>query len=161
MKHLEPTQLKPAIALRSICHRHKGKLATIAIGAVATLGGYLDISAIAASPHAPSNTVSRQLPDGVTAQTVQMGRALFHGQGGCYHCHGKNGSGSFFAPALNDERRIHLQTASYDEILNRIRSGVPEPKRYPVAMPPMGGAPLTDNDARAVAAYVFSIDRGP
>jgi hypothetical protein len=29
------------------------------------------------------------------------------------------------------------------------------------AMPPSGGAPLIADEVRAVAAYVFSIDRGP
>jgi hypothetical protein len=35
-------------------------------------------------------------------------------------------------------------------------SGVATPKKYPGVMPPRGGSPLTDDQVRAVAAYVDS-----
>jgi mono/diheme cytochrome c family protein len=103
------------------------------------------------------NLFPRPRPEGVTEQMIEQGRGIFHGRGGCFQCHGKNGTGTFFAPALNGERHIHLQTASYQEIIDLIRSGVPRPKRYLTAMPPLGGASLTDNEVRAVAAYVFTL----
>lgn len=62
------------------------------------------------------------------------------------------------APALNDERHIHLQTASVEEIVARIHSGVPKPKHHLLAMPPLGGAALTDDEVHAVAGYVFTLD---
>jgi hypothetical protein len=37
---------------------------------------------------------------------------------------------------------------------------VPQPQRYMIAKPPLGGARLSDDEVRAVAAYVFSIERG-
>jgi hypothetical protein len=40
-----------------------------------------------------------------------------------------------------------------------VTNGVPQPKQHPAPMPPKGGAPLTDQQVRAVAAYVFSISR--
>jgi mono/diheme cytochrome c family protein len=108
-----------------------------------------------------TNAVSfRPLPEGVTPEQVAQGRLIFRGKGGCYSCHGKNGGGTFFAPALNDDRRIHLTNASYEEIIARIRAGVPQPKEHRVPMPPLGGAALDDSELRAVAAFVFSIDRG-
>ena len=37
---------------------------------------------------------------------------------------------------------------------------VSQAQRYMIAMPPLGGARLSDDEVRAVAAYVFSIERG-
>ena len=102
----------------------------------------------------------RALPDGVTEAMVLKGREVFNGRGGCFRCHGENGHGSVRAPALDDATRLHLQTASYDEVLARILTGVPKPKRHLFAMPPRGGAALSDEETGAVAAYVFTLDRG-
>jgi mono/diheme cytochrome c family protein len=99
------------------------------------------------------------LPHGVTEQMVEQGRAIFHGPGGCFRCHGENGRGSFIAPALNGERHLHLQTGTYQEIMDLIRTGVARPKRYLTTMPPLGGASLTEDGVRAVAAYVFTLTR--
>jgi mono/diheme cytochrome c family protein len=41
-----------------------------------------------------------------------------------------------------------------------VRNGVPQPKQFPAPMPAMGGAPLSDEQVRAVAAYVYSISHG-
>ena len=38
-----------------------------------------------------------------------------------------------------------------------IVDGVPNPRNYEVPMPPKGGAPLSDSDVAAVAAYVWAI----
>jgi mono/diheme cytochrome c family protein len=92
---------------------------------------------------------------------VEQGRIIFHESGGCIRCHGRNGSGTFLAPALNDEQRLHLRTASFQEILELVRTGVAQPRRSMTAMPPLGGAALTDEQLRAVAAYAYSLDRGP
>jgi mono/diheme cytochrome c family protein len=101
----------------------------------------------------------RTLPAGVTGQMVEQGRIVFQDRGRCSRCHGRNGGGTLFGPALNRESHIDLQTASYQEILELIRSGVPRPRRYLVAMPPSGS--LSNDEIRAVAAYVFSISKPP
>jgi mono/diheme cytochrome c family protein len=62
----------------------------------------------------------RTLPDGITEKMVEQGRVIFHGRGGCFCCHGKDGGGTLFAPALNNDRHINLQTGSYQEILDLI-----------------------------------------
>jgi mono/diheme cytochrome c family protein len=100
-----------------------------------------------------------QLPPGVTAQMVQEGNQIYHQQGICFTCHGQNATGGPLAPALNDQQWIHI-TGEYEEIVNIIRTGVPNPRQYPAAMPPMGGATLNDNQLRAVSAYVYSISHG-
>ena len=51
-----------------------------------------------------------------------------------------------------------LQTdGSLARITRTITDGVPKPKNYSVPMPPRGGAPLSDTDIAAVAAYVWAI----
>jgi mono/diheme cytochrome c family protein len=42
-------------------------------------------------------------------------------------------------------------------ILKVITNGVPQPKRFRSAMPPMGGAQLTSDQSSALAAYVWSL----
>ncbi len=114
--------------------------------------------AIAAQPQTTNS--SRTLPATIDASVVREGQKLFHGAANCSRCHGENGAGTFFAPSLNDDRRLNLQTASYDEINRLIHTGVPRPKRHLGAMPPMGGAKLSEDQIRALAAYVFTLDRG-
>jgi hypothetical protein len=43
---------------------------------------------------------------------------------------------------------------SLSGITRSIGDGVPKPKNYSVPMPPLGGAPLSDEELAAVAAYV-------
>jgi len=40
---------------------------------------------------------------------------------------------------------------------NTITNGVPKPKEHPAPMPPKGGAALTDDQVKAVAAYEYSL----
>jgi glucose/arabinose dehydrogenase len=42
-------------------------------------------------------------------------------------------------------------------ITETIKNGVLEPKQHPGAMPPMGGVELSDENLKAVAAYVWSL----
>ena len=114
-----------------------------------------------ATGHPPkSSPVARALPANIDATIVVEGKKLFHDEAHCFHCHGKNGAGTFFGPSLSDGRRINLKTASYEEINRLIHTGVPKPKHHLGAMPPMGGASLSEDQIRALAAYVFTLDRG-
>ena len=161
----------PPKSLERVRARHRSKLVMAATSVVAILAS---CDTGAAGPKGlgkaigqtadatPAKIISpAALPDGITEQMVEQGRIIFHGRGGCFRCHGKDGAGTLFAPALNAGRHIHFQTESYREIVDLIRSGVPRPKRYMTAMPPLGGASLIDEEVRAVAAYVFSIDPVP
>jgi mono/diheme cytochrome c family protein len=100
-----------------------------------------------------------RLPAGVTEEMTQDGRAIFVGAGICFSCHGRDGEGGPLGPALNDPEFMHID-GTYEEIVRIIRVGVPQPQRYPGAMPPMGGARLTEDQLRAVSAYVYTISRG-
>lgn len=95
------------------------------------------------------------------SRVIALGDSIFHGLaagGTCLTCHGQDGKGTQIGPNLTDSLWLHGD-GSYQFIVNTVTSGVPTPKQYSAAMPPMGGAPLTPDQVRAVAAYVYSFRR--
>lgn len=102
--------------------------------------------------------MTAQLPAGVTAEMVTEGNTLFHGAGICFTCHGQNGTGvTGLGPALNDAEWLH-NDGSYDAIVAQILKGVTATEsKSGVAMPAKGGSAITDDQAKAVAAYVYSL----
>ena len=62
-------------------------------------------------------------------------------------------------PNLTDQEWLNTD-GSYDGIVNIVRTGVPQPVEAASPMPPMGGAQLSDDQIRAVAAYVYVLSRG-
>ena len=113
----------------------------------------------AAGAHAQA---ADSLPPGVTADMVDAGQRLFHGAGICMSCHGRNGAGvRNLAPALGDAEWLHGD-GSYDAIVQRILEGVPaDQSKTGIVMPPRGGSRITDEQVRAVAAYVWTLRRTP
>jgi mono/diheme cytochrome c family protein len=101
------------------------------------------------------------LPPGVTAEMVSSGKTIFESTAPCYTCHGPDGGGTALAPNLRDTTWLNID-GSLQAIEGIVRSGVPQPKQFPAPMPAMGGAqpPLTDQQVRSVAAYVYSISHG-
>jgi len=100
----------------------------------------------------------RASPDSITPALVALGDSVFHGRvgrGTCFACHGAKGGGGL-APPLTSGRWLHGD-GSYQSILRAVREGVPKPKQAPTPMPPMGGANLTPEQVRAVAAYVYTL----
>jgi mono/diheme cytochrome c family protein len=94
-----------------------------------------------------------------TPQQIALGDSIFHGQvggGTCTACHGQDAKGTAVAPDLTDSQWINGD-GSYQFIVNTVTTGVPKPKQHPAPMPPKGGAPLTDEQVKAVAAYVYSL----
>lgn len=95
----------------------------------------------------------------ITAAMVALGDSIFHGQAGggtCFTCHGQDAKGTTLAPDLSDQTWIDGD-GTYGYLVQRVTTGVPQPKQYPAPMPPKGGAPLSDAQVRAVAAYVYSL----
>jgi mono/diheme cytochrome c family protein len=89
-------------------------------------------------------------------ELVAKGDALFHGSGNCYACHGSKAEG-LVGPNLTDAEWLHSK-GSYQEIVAQIKSGVPKDSaKSGIPMPPLGGATLTDDDVKAIAAYVHSL----
>jgi mono/diheme cytochrome c family protein len=92
-------------------------------------------------------------------QQVALGDSIFHGQvagGTCTACHGQDAKGTAVAPDLTDTQWLNGD-GSYDFIVNTVTNGVPKPKEHPAPMPPKGGAALSDDQVKAVAAYVYSL----
>lgn len=105
-------------------------------------------SAVAAAPW---------IPPGVTEEQVEQGRELFLP---CAVCHGLDGTGNPLGPSLRDGEWTHI-SGSLQEIESIVRTGVPQPRDYPVPMVPMGGGDYDAEELRAVAAYVYAISRPP
>lgn len=99
-------------------------------------------------------TLAAGAPAGVTQEMVEEGAQLFGTV--CSACHGAGGAGTPAAPTLNDAQWLNV-SGEYDQIVGVIQSGVPSPREYPGAMPPLGGGSFDEGQVRALAAYVFAL----
>lgn len=99
-------------------------------------------------------------PLGATVAMVAEGDSIFRGlKAGaiCYTCHGADANGTTLAPSLRDSTWL-TGDGSFQFIQKRVTEGVPTPTPpYVAAMPPMGGAQLTPDQVKSVAAYVYAI----
>src|SRR5207247_10876034 len=112
----------------------------------------------ATAPAAPA------IPAGVTPAMIAQGDTLFNTKS-CVRCHGPNGVGGPRAPNLTDQTWIHID-GSYDAIVRIVTTGFTKAEQkdpqYQLTMNPRGGGmPLTDDQIRAVAAYVWSLSHLP
>lgn len=105
----------------------------------------------------PQQQAALPVPEGATQEQVEEGRQLFSGQGGCQACHNPQATGTQLAPDLTDDEWINISSPDVEEIVELIRTGVPQPVEHPAPMPPMGGASLDDEQIQALAAYVAAI----
>ena len=97
-----------------------------------------------------------QAPAAVTPAALTLGDSLFHSKGNCYACHGATAQGAV-GPNLTDAEWIHSD-GSYDAIVKQITTGVTaEESKSKIPMPPKGGSTITDDEVKAVAAYVYSL----
>jgi mono/diheme cytochrome c family protein len=99
------------------------------------------------------------VPQGATAEMVALGDRIYHGKVGgaaCTGCHGDSGQGSPLGPDLTGKKWL-WSDGSYPGITKTITEGVSQPKEYRSPMPPLGGAQLTPDQVKAVAAYVWSL----
>jgi mono/diheme cytochrome c family protein len=114
--------------------------------------GLLLAFSVALSAH----PAAAQAPAGVTPAAITQGDSIFHGKGNCYACHGANAEGTV-GPNLTDAEWLHSD-GSYDAIVKQVTTGVPkEQSKSGIVMPPRGGSTITDDEVKAVAAYVYSL----
>jgi glucose/arabinose dehydrogenase/cytochrome c553 len=102
---------------------------------------------------------SLPVPAGATAEQIALGERIFHGEaadGTCAGCHGSDANGSPQGPSLVSGKWLDTD-GTFAGLRHTITDGVPKPKNSSPPMPPRGGAPLTDADVTAVAAYVWAI----
>lgn len=129
-------------------------------GAEDTMGQTGADTTVGAQPQPAGGQVAADLPEGVTQEQYQQGQQLFTGRGGCVACHGPQATGTPLGPDLTDGEWLNISGRQYDEIVELIHSGVPQPVEHPGPMPPMGGASLSDEQVNALAAYVYGISQG-
>lgn len=99
--------------------------------------------------------LAAHLPQGVSIETAQEGRDLYPE---CGVCHGLEGEGTRLGSALGDGAWTR-GSGEIGEIAALIRSGVPAAGEFPVPMPAYGPADYSDEQVRALAAYVFLLSR--
>ncbi len=99
------------------------------------------------------------IPPGGSPDQVALGDRIFHGQaegGTCSWCHGSDGRGSAVGSDLTRGRYL-WGDGSVEAIMHAIENGVPKAKEHADAMPPKGGANLTQADVAALADYVWAL----
>ncbi len=90
----------------------------------------------------------------ITPATVDLGRAIFHGKGTCFACHGQKLEGSQIAPTLKSHAWRDAKNGEFAAIYQVATHGVPS--TLMVAYP--GG--ISPAEALAVASYVWSVSKG-
>jgi mono/diheme cytochrome c family protein len=109
-------------------------------------------------PAAAQSTSSAGAAPAVTPALIARGDTVYHGSGNCYACHGAKAEG-LVGPNLTDAEWIHSK-GTYEEIVTQINKGVSkEESKSGVPMPPKGGAAISEDDVKAVAAYVYSLSQ--
>jgi len=89
-------------------------------------------------------------------ELIAQGDKIFHGAGNCYACHGANAEG-LVGPNLTDAEWIHSK-GTQEDIQAQVMHGVSkEESKSGIPMPPKGGGTISDDDVKAVAAYVYSL----
>jgi mono/diheme cytochrome c family protein len=118
------------------------------------------LAACGGARHAPAKSTG--LPAGITAQAIATGDSIFS-KSGCQRCHGAGAVGAQNGPSLVAGKWLQVD-GSFDAIARLVTTGVPKDSikvsTHPFAMRARGGpANLTDDQVRAVSAYVYTISR--
>ena len=95
---------------------------------------------------------------GVRPAAIKEGDNLFHGPGLCMACHGQDAKGMPNMGAdLTDQKWLHSK-GTYDDIVKQVMTGVSaKESTNGTVMPPKGGGGMSDDQVKAVAAYVWSL----
>ena len=125
------------------------------IAATATVAAFSWLAA-----HESSELELQQLPDGVTSEMVGRGGDLFRTDALCHACHGVSGKGiRSLGSDLTDDEWTHTD-GSYAGTVMIITVGIKaEDSTSGIPMPPRAGANLSDDQVRAIAAYVWTLSR--
>jgi glucose/arabinose dehydrogenase/mono/diheme cytochrome c family protein len=111
--------------------------------------------ASAKPPEGTNPDAGAPAPKGATSAMVAAGDKIYHAQA-CIGCHGDSGQGTTLAPPLVTKEWL-WSDGSWGGIAKTITEGVDRPKKFRSPMPAMGGAQLTPQQVKEVAAYVWSI----
>ena len=105
-------------------------------------------------------TAEQELPEGVTMEMVEQGKAIYGGAGICSTCHGPAGAGiPSLGANLTDSEWLHSD-GSYDGVTKTVMEGVTtQASSSGVPMPAKGGTNISDDDVKAVGAYVWTLSK--
>lgn len=109
---------------------------------------------------AEADMMDQELPEGVTPAMVEEGKGIYSGAGICMSCHGAAGEGiPNLGANLTDDEWLHID-GSYESIVQNILEGVTaQQSSSGVPMPAKGGTAITDDQVKAVAAYVWTLSK--
>lgn len=97
----------------------------------------------------------------VTKEMVAAGAKLFAGDAGCKMCHGADAKGvKNMTGDLTDAEWKFVKEGTIEALVKVIKEGVSSQQSGGLAMPALGEK-LTDEQAKAVAAYVLSLGSKP
>ncbi len=104
------------------------------------------------------------LPSGMTVSNIVDGDAIFHGEGGCFLCHGEEATGvqQRGSSLTNAVLKVPVEDpGGWDAVDSLILNGIPEAlTRSSIGMPPRGiNSSLSTSQVRSVAAYVWAISQ--
>jgi mono/diheme cytochrome c family protein len=107
-----------------------------------------------------TDAMPQDLPEGVTPAMVEEGKGIYNGAGICMSCHGATGEGiPSLGANLTDAEWLHID-GSYESIVENIMTGVTaQQSSSGVPMPAKGGTAITDDQVKAVAAYVWTLSK--
>ncbi len=117
-------------------------------------------SAHVVAAEADMDAMPQELPEGVTAAMIEEGEGIYGGAGICMSCHAATGEGiPNLGANLTDDEWLHTD-GSYEAIVENIMTGVTSQESSSgVPMPAKGGAAITDDQVKAVAAYVWTLSQ--
>jgi mono/diheme cytochrome c family protein len=124
--------------------------ALVALASAATIALALPRSLSAQQAVATSGPLSTSP---VSPAAVSAGRAIFHGQGGCFVCHGEKLEGGV-GPTLRAHEWKDAKGGSLAAILSVVLHGVPGTA---MVSHPNG---ISDSSAVRVATYVWAVSHG-
>lgn len=106
-----------------------------------------------------ASSAAAQQPGAVTPDTnaitpaaVDVGRAIFHGKGTCFACHGAHLEGTQVAPTLKAHAWRDAKNGEFSEIFRVVTHGVTST----VMVPFPGG--ISRTEALDVASYIWSLN---
>jgi mono/diheme cytochrome c family protein len=130
-------------------------------GETAAAAGEMAGDAVEKKAEEVAEAMTQELPAGVTKEMIAKGKTVYAGAGICSSCHGPNGGGiPNLGANLNDGEWLHSD-GSLEGITKTVMSGVTaQESSSGVPMPAKGGTNISDDDVKAVSAYVWSLSHG-
>lgn len=124
------------------------------------IGALLVAAAVTFGDRAAAQAAQQAAEPAPTVQEIAKGDSIYRGRlagGTCFTCHQLNAKGlPGLAPDLTDAKWLHGD-GSLAFIIATIQKGIAKPKVAGGPMLPRGGTNLTDDQVKAVAAYVYSL----